>query len=126
MPQALLSVGWFREFGGNEERSSDNPSIRDFINPEPQPDERRIVHYLRSGVLIGVSSGYDRDVLNPAAGVILPQGFQTDGLYFWPVSLPYYVETYHLLLPNEFLEYMRKNDWTVPGEAEEIALKVWE
>ena len=40
----------------------------------------------------------------------------TDGKWIWPSSLAYYVETYDLGLPADFLEDMANNDWSVPPD----------
>ncbi len=39
-----------------------------------------------------------------------------DGIWAWYADLVYYVEKYHVRLPNEFMEHMKMNNWMVPPE----------
>ena len=37
----------------------------------------------------------------------------TDGTYFWPAALGYFVERYNVRLPQEFLDHAASNGWKV-------------
>ncbi len=104
-------VGAWREGDRGE---PDAPSIHDAIRSQPHPDEPRILSYLESGYPYSYAMHLERDVLNPSkcAGT---GAVRTDGVYCWPVSLIYYVRNYHVALPDEFVEHMRGNHWTVPA-----------
>jgi hypothetical protein len=40
----------------------------------------------------------------------------TDGEWVWPEGLAHYVEHHHVILPMEFVQSMRRNDWEVPPD----------
>jgi hypothetical protein len=58
-----------------------------------------------------------RDALDSNSGVYLYPGANTDGLYVWPMELAYYVQKYHVRLPQHFLERMASLNWKPPTTA---------
>lgn len=108
----LRQVCSFLEF----EDPSPAPSLRDYISDIPQPDEEKIVAYLKQGIGLAGRSGYLRDVLNPSSAVGLTSHTLTDGVYVWSSYLAYYVKQYHLRLPSEVIAHMMMNSWTVPNK----------
>jgi hypothetical protein len=114
-------VGFFRELYDDE---PDLPSLREAIRPVAHPDAERIVAYLKAGVGLAGVGKYVDDILNPSARFAISLGLETDGVWLWRADLPYYVGTYHVELPDEFVTHMRQNGWAVPSlsEAEEARL----
>lgn len=108
----LKKVGFFRELRHGE---PDGPELRSLLSKVPQDDERRIVHYLRSGVVLIATPGFVEDVLSPGQVVGSPD-ILTDGHWAWPGDLPHYVERYHARVPSEFVAHMVENRWAVPSE----------
>lgn len=55
-----------------------------------------------------------------ASGLTLRECISTpheaDGTWAWYGDLAYYVEKYHVRLPNEFIEHMKMNNWMVSPE----------
>lgn len=45
----------------------------------------------------------------------------TDGHWYWPQGLAHYIERHSVILPEEFIETMRANDWRVPAAAKDAA-----
>ena len=37
----------------------------------------------------------------------------TDGTWFWPAGLIHFIEKYHVLVPQEFIEHAARNQWRV-------------
>jgi hypothetical protein len=103
------------------------PSLRDSISPEAGRHEKDVLSYLRQGVCCGVygDPGLGRDVLNPARSIgkieadrpdgasAGPQLAYTDGTWVWWGAILYYIETYHLRLPEEFLRHAEQRQWRV-------------
>jgi hypothetical protein len=118
---AFKWVGFYRELYDDE---TDAPSLRDAVRPTAHPDEPRIVAYLNAGVGLAGVGKYVGDVLNPGARFAVSPDLLTDGVWLWRADLPYYVATYHVELPGEFVVHMRRNGWAIPvlGEAEEYRL----
>jgi hypothetical protein len=93
------------------------PSLRKFVSDTPQPDEDKLLRYLRRGRREASLSGPDvKDELNPIPGEGIASGivWMTDGVWVWQDSLDYYVETYHIRLPKSFVDNARRNKWQVP------------
>ena len=78
------------------------------------PDEmhQKIVRYLKSGVTLTWSPGFSEDLLSPGK-IIGSDTTLSDGEWIWPNSLTYYVESYHIGLPQEFLKTMEANGYRV-------------
>lgn len=103
----------------------DDPSMRDSMTAAPWLDESNVLAYLRSGYLIGVVMGghlpdwYDPDssadpiIDGERRGGVTPM---TDGVWFWPAGLIYFIERYHVRVPEEFVEHARLNAWRVDRE----------
>jgi hypothetical protein len=62
----------------------------------------RLLRYLVSGSLVLHSTERTRDVLDPAAGQVVPASFRTDGEWIWTDTAAYYLEQ-HSLAPDEAL-----------------------
>ncbi len=75
---------------------------------EPRlPDQVAIARYLRNGQVYAASAGLVRDVLEPSREIIGPLAVLTDGVWFWPTDLVYYLEKYNAPLHAEFIEHVR-------------------
>lgn len=106
----LKLVGFFRELPHGKD---DGESLKDSMHDAPGPYEREAVEYLRKGVLFIASPGPVLDVFD-GSGPIGTAAVYTDGVWAWLADLPYYVERYHVALPEEFLQHAKRNDWAMP------------
>ncbi|MET8974177.1 hypothetical protein ABZX85_01025 [Streptomyces sp. NPDC004539] len=94
-----------------------NGSLHTAVRPTGEPDEPALVAYLDAGhILI--------DVMESAPDVLtgLPHRHSpgcsspvTDGTWFWRLDLPHYVETHHVVLPEEFLAHVRSLGHRMPA-----------
>jgi len=108
----LKSIGFFQELDHGD---PSGPRLVELVRGNPQPEEPKIVNYLRNGILLMGCPGLVSDVLDEDAGIIGPPHIMTDGVWAWPGDLPYYIEKYHLALPDEFLDYLRSKDLNPPA-----------
>jgi hypothetical protein len=107
-PKKLLRVGFFAELPHGDPHGV---KLADAQRPEAHPQEALVVRYLQQApVLIG-SPGPVRDVLAPDSGYIGTRSIHTDGVWCWPGDLAHYVETYHVALPDAFLEHGGSRRW---------------
>jgi len=113
----VRTVGYYKEMPHG--RKSDI-SIYDFINRESEENIDRICDYLNSGETFIVSPGVVEDVINPDKGTAGDTSTYTDGEWFWPGDLSYYVRNYRLRLPDEFISSMEKNKWKVEVTFEDL------
>ncbi|MCE5231604.1 hypothetical protein LLG95_18655 [bacterium] len=91
---------------------------KDLIDHDWHADERdKIVQYLKNGIvfleLLGHSHCRFEDGPPPNEMGCCDL---TDGIWMWPEALYIYVEKYHVRLPEEFYEHMKKNNFTLPDE----------
>src|SRR5688572_20408693 len=119
----LKPVVRFREFPFG---TADDPSMREFMAPEPREDQGRVLEYLRSGHVLALPMGadlmdwFDRPHrANPviAGRVVGGTTPMTDGVWFWPAGLIHFVEKYNILVPDEFVRHAALNTWRVSAEA---------
>lgn len=106
----VRTVGYYKEtqhgFGASE-------SIMDYLHKESEIRIDDICNYLESGIEFIVSLGIVEDVVKPEKGMAGTPSTFTDGEWFWPGDLAYYVRNYKLKLPDEFIETMIRNNWEV-------------
>jgi hypothetical protein len=115
----LKPVVHFREFPFG---TITDPSMREFLGDRPQKDQDRVLEYLRSGHVLALTMGadlidcFDRSRrANPIIhgrleGGTTPMG---DGVWFWYAGLIYFIETYNVRLPEEFVQYAAEHNWRV-------------
>ena len=104
----LKTVGYYKEMPHGRET---DPSIFDFIHKESSKKIKKICHYLEQGTTFIVTPGSVNDIIKPENGIIGVPNAYTDGEWLWPGDLAYYVRTYALKLPDDFVETMHKNMW---------------
>jgi hypothetical protein len=67
------------------------------------PAERdRMLAYLASGTPVLYTTARTQDIVDPAAGQVVPSSFRTDGTWIWTDTVSYYLER-HGLAPDEEL-----------------------
>ncbi|MCT9006522.1 hypothetical protein [Streptomyces rhizosphaerihabitans] len=82
--------------------------MRDSVHPTGEPDEAKIIAYLRSGTGIWSEMSAGPDVLDPNAPDLSGIGsLYTDGTWLWRQDLPYYLGEYHVSLPSDFVAHVR-------------------
>lgn len=106
----VKTVGYYKEMPHGNNATA---SIKDFINKEDPDRISKICHYLDSGLEFVVSPGIVNDIIHPERGTAGTSSTFTDGEWFWPGDLSYYVRNYHLKLPDAFIKTMEKNSWEV-------------
>jgi hypothetical protein len=119
----LSKVGFFREL---RHGSKDGPSINDYRRHSAQPNEPRIVQYLNVAVTLATTGSVVDDALDATKKAIAPLEIATDGIWVWPRDLAYYVRNYHVVLPPEFVEHMRKCSWNPASLSREDLIRIEE
>lgn len=99
-----------------------DPSMRDAMAPEPWQNQDKVLEYLRSGLVLGVTMGadladwFDRpNKANPIINGEFEGGTtcMTDGTWFWYAGLIYFIEKYNVRVPEEFIRHAERNGWRV-------------
>lgn len=115
----LKHVVRFREFPFG---IKSDPSIQESMAEVSWEHQEDVLHYLRSGYILGVSMGADLpDWFDPGekANPLIHDRFEggttpmTDGTWFWYAGLIYFIEKYNVRVPPEFVEHARSRHWTV-------------
>jgi len=64
------------------------------------------------------------DVFKPKGDYIGAPNIHTDGVYAWPEDLAYYVEHYHVALPEAFLAHLATAKWKAPVAVDTSAIEL--
>jgi hypothetical protein len=103
-----------------------DPSMREFMASAPWPDQDRVLDYLRSGWIVAIlMAGSMIDWFDPGKhanplingeplGGMIPL---TDGTYFWPAGLIYFIEKYNVTVPQGFVDHAARNGWRIDVDA---------
>jgi hypothetical protein len=116
----LQRVGFFRQMPHGE---PSDPDVMSSLAETPGPDDEAVAAYLDAGQLYIATPTLVTDVLDGKT-LIGPAHYLTDGRYAWPGDASYYVRTYHVRLPDDFIEYARANAWSVPQAIDLTALRL--
>ncbi|MET9363659.1 hypothetical protein ABZX93_22480 [Streptomyces sp. NPDC006632] len=98
--------------------------LRDSVRPVGDPDEQRLIDYLRSGTEIYSTMGAEHDVVTGDERIAGSGSLVTDGTWLWPVELVHYLRRYHIALPHAFVEHVRGNGYTCPDVPPQTALAI--
>lgn len=72
------------------------------------PGEReQLLAYLHGGALVLTSTATTADILDPAAGAVVPANVRTDGEWIWTDAAEYYLSRYGLALDGGLDEHIR-------------------
>ena len=99
----LRKVGFFCELPHGD---PSGPSLAS-IARVPLPDKGLVIGYLNGGSVLAATGTIARDVLTDEPHPIGPLSLLTDGVWVWLSDLQYYVGTYDVTLPEEFLAHAR-------------------
>lgn len=96
-------------------REDELPGIREVMGfAWEERESKRVIEYLRSGVIAAASPGVVKSVLDETKVIGTPS-WRTDGVWLWPDTLAYYVEALGVRLPPAFIRRIRDNGYTVPA-----------
>ncbi|MEV7414205.1 hypothetical protein [Streptomyces sp. NPDC089919] len=113
-------LGTYRELPHGD---TAGPSLADAVRDHPQPDEQRLVAYLRAGSVIAVAGVGVHDRLSPGREFIAGLDFRTDGSWYWYSDLAHYVERYHVPLDPRFAAHARGRGWVQPRLSDEELMR---
>ncbi|MFJ1750930.1 hypothetical protein ACIOJD_32530 [Streptomyces sp. NPDC088116] len=116
----LKLIGFYREMY-SVSWGSPVPSVESGVE---KYSVRNLVGYLESGYPVFDVMELTTDVIGGAFSVPGGSSLLTDGEYVWPVDLASYVEKYHIALPQDFLETVRRHDFRIPSVGQETLLDI--
>ena len=104
-----------KKFGFFDDKTDAKFELSKLMQDVPHPMEQKILHYLNGGRNIAHTMGVVKDYLDPQGKIIMlgPDNY-TDGTWVWTSDVMYYVEKYHIQLPDDFLAHMARNNWRCP------------
>jgi len=97
--------------------------LQTLTHTNPQEHEDNLITYLETGTGFVMSPGVVRDILDDK-GPIGTGSILTDGEWAWADDLAWYVKTYHIRLPEEFVRHAMQNGWQVPAFSRERLLSL--
>lgn len=100
------------------------PGGRPSVNrpPVPEAEVAPLLTYLSNAPVAVAGRGFDADVLHPDSPQVVPSGFQTDGVWIWPVGVSYYLRKYGVPPEPELVERARAAGFSLPEVSEESRL----
>ena len=99
----------------------DCPDVKGFIDPTWDKDERKMVmDYLKEGMEQHRWCGYS--TCRICGKHDNGDACLTDGTWVWPNGLVHYLEKHDVRLPNEFVEWVKKNNDNLDRENRERRL----
>jgi hypothetical protein len=125
MPQTIIKlkpIVHFREFPFG---TIHDPSMRENASSQPWEHQQQVLDYLRSGHVLAYPMGADlpdwfdgTKRANPKIAGRIEGGATplTDGVWFWPAGLIYFVEHYNVRLPQEFIDHAAQHSWQINKE----------
>lgn len=114
-------LGFYSELWPSSPEATD--SIRSFVAASPQPDEREVASYLRSGHVLFASMGVVDDVLGSGENIMGGGSLLTDGDWVWRGDLWFYVSRHHVTLPDDFRAKTSSLGYVIPSvEQERLAV----
>jgi hypothetical protein len=109
-PPAPLAVAPLYDTLGLEEQPGFAPD-----HPLLDGEERdRVLSYLTGSTALLITAAVGPDVMDPAAGDVVPSGFFTDGRWIWTEAVGYYLRVHGLAPDPELLATIRANEYLPP------------
>ena len=110
-------VGFFPEIEGLAPRKK--LALKSLVALCPEGIRKQVCGYLKAGHTVLAAGGFEADCISGASRKV-PQSYKTDGVWVWQGGLAYYVETYGVGLPEEFVEHMKASAWVVSPVPDKI------
>ena len=107
---------WFGLWKETRPEYSNYPSIKEFLTGASlSPDElENVIRYLDSGVIIATTSRRAFPCVMTGRRFSGSLSERTDGVWWWTDDLSYYIREFGVRLPNQMLDHIRKNNYTIP------------
>ncbi|MET9926245.1 MULTISPECIES: hypothetical protein [unclassified Streptomyces] len=93
-------------------------SVREYVETIPYPDSKEVTAYLLAGHELFSVMGSSADVMGSERTILGGDSIFSDGEWIWRGDLWFYLRTYHVRLPAEFLAHARNNNYVMPAEDE--------
>jgi len=106
----LKKFGFF-DTGSLDERKQ---LLKQLRGTQEHEAKKKIASYLRNGAELMMAAGITRDPLNEKHQIVGAPHVLTDGAWAWTADVVYYLEKYNIRLPEELIENMKQNEWTIP------------
>jgi hypothetical protein len=108
----------YRELSDTSDDVKHLPALTECVFNQPQDHEEEIARYLETAPMYSAVMKTVGDVLDRSSNTTLFPGRRTDGLYFWPAELAYYVRKYHVHVPHDLIRRMASLNWRPPEKDE--------
>lgn len=92
------------------------PHPRNFVQPGWEAEHKQsIVNYLRQGLFVAGSWDYATNRFEDGRfEKEMGSALLSDGVYLWPEGLAIYVDAYDVRLPDEVVDHMKAQKFTMP------------
>lgn len=94
-----------------EGRNSEWPHPRYFVGDWPGNDKNKILAYMHAGTEGDSYKGWSECRM---CGKTNGSSDVHDGEWLWPIGLTHYAEAHSVVLPQEFINHVRANNYIIP------------
>jgi hypothetical protein len=96
---------------------------QEIVSDEPVENAKEIAEYLKQGVVATYWKGYSScRICDKRLGTTC----KTDGTFIWPDMLDHYVTDHNIVLPEEFVNHIKENNYEVPESAKDFDERKYE
>lgn len=108
----------------NNEGMVDIGSIKANVSESAQENENRILDYISKGKPFVGCAGFIRDKVGNNRKIAGSLNILTDGVWAWSECLVYFIEEYHIKLPNDFISHAEMNNWQIHDDIDVTNLEI--
>jgi hypothetical protein len=119
----LRFIGFYKELRPHD-GGVYRDSIHDFRREVGLYDEEKISRYLKEGVPVLHIMGGSPDIVSGDGERAGGASILTDGNWVWRMDLKYYLDKYHVLLDDEFVQHIRKRGYPLPTVGNSKLLRI--
>jgi hypothetical protein len=115
----MKRFGYFRGLSKDQARAE----LERLRSDVPRQDEKSALGYLKGGNQLCHVLGISTDLLSEQKRIIGPPCIYSDGVWLWTSDAIFYVEEYHIEVPEEFRSRMAEFGWKCPLITDTQALR---
>jgi hypothetical protein len=106
---------WYGIWEGTVHTVEVLPSVLSAIDPSWEPDDKGgLMSYVAQAPVVLTASPSSRCLLCPSE--VPTSCWQSDGVWLWPKSLTHYLYWHSVVLPEQFVEHIRNQNYIPPAE----------
>jgi hypothetical protein len=118
MKQIEWNRKWFGYWGGKDRSEPGWQALDDFVDPEwNPPDKDNLNTYLEQAPsMMKMESAGSAKCIVCGSDLGEASDHRSDGVWLWPAGLPHSVRFHSVVLPDKFVQHIRKRTYALPSQ----------